>query len=369
MNTRPLLSLVALLVLACGVAAQGGEPSFQFDLNQARRAAAAQPSPSGAPAAGQPRSWSLSGEQRAGDVFSTLNDAARSPWSGWRRLWPQLSDYQIGDEWGKKPVTAAALAAGGPIFERAAKATARYGGATAFYLGRFNGRYLVATNHHVSGSSCKGEAEFPLLGRSFSCEKVYGDWPEVDLALFSIRVPRADEPLLAPLGRDFAFDADIYPGQRLLTIGFGVANNAGRQMVANQDGDCVVFSKRNNFRRLADPDEFNPGDYQAWSFANGCDVSHGDSGSAFIDRRTGDVLGIVWTGRFPKSEPVGRSSYLVPLIGSDDPQVWNELTLSVPAAKIRERVREAIAALPAGGDDARTLSAVIGSPAAGSAAR
>lgn len=356
-------ALFAAATFLLALSAVAEEPVYRFDWSQARKTAAQAPSPAGAPAAGQPRFWSLSGDQRASgeeSAFSIMNEATRSPWSRmWRRFFPQLSDYQIGDEWGKKAVTAQAMAAGGAVFQRAAKATAAYGGATAFYLGRFNGHDIVATNHHVSGSSCKGEARFPLLGRSFACEKVYGDWPEVDLALLSIAVPAADEALLAPLGRGFAFDAPIYPGQRLLTIGFGIAGNSAREMVANQDGDCVVFSKRGDYRLLADPDEFNPGDYRAWSFANGCDVSHGDSGSAFIDRRTGDVLGIVWTGKFPKSEPIGRSAYLAPLIGSDDPQVWTELTLSVPAAKMRERIREAIASLPADSDEAQTLSAIV----------
>jgi len=353
---RPLLACAAVTLMAAAVFAE--EPAYRFDWTSARQAAANAPSPAGRPAAGAPQSWSLSGEQRAGDrPFST--ESGWPSWSSWHRLFPRLRDYQIGDEWGKKPVTADMLASAGPVFERAAKATARYGGATAFYLGRFNGHFVMATNHHVSGSECKGEARFPLLNRSFSCERVYGDWPEVDLALFSIAVPAADEALLAPLGRDFAFDAPIYPGQKLLTIGFGVAGNGGRAMVADQDGDCVVFSRRGDFRLLADPDEFNPGDYRAWSFANGCDVSHGDSGSAFVDRRTGDVLGIVWTGRFPKSEAVGRSAYLLPLIGSDDPQVWSELTLSVPAAKMRERLQAAVAALPAGSDEAATLAAVL----------
>jgi hypothetical protein len=337
-----LASLLALVFLAGPLRAE--EPHFRFDWNAARQQAAAAPAPAAALLPGQPFFRSLAGQHK-------------TPW--WRRLFTTLSDYQIGDEWGKKPVTAASAAAGGAVFARAAKATAAYGGATAFYLGKYAGHHLVATNHHVSGSRCNGSARFPLLGRSFPCRQVYGDWKDVDFALFSVDVPPGDEPLLAPLARGLAFDAAIYPGQKLLTIGFGVANNRSRAMVANQDADCVVFSRRGEFRLLADPDEINPGDYAAWSFANGCDVSHGDSGSAFLDRETGDVLGLVWTGKFPKAPETGSSARLAALIGSDDPAVWSELTLSVPAAKIGERLRAELASLPAG-DRAATLSAVLG---------
>ena len=270
-------------------------------------------------------------------------------------------DYQLGDEWGKKPVTAGSLGKESSVFQRAAKATANYGGGTAFYLGIFNGHHMMATNHHVMRAmGCGVRADFVLLGKSFPCEKVYGDWTESDLAVFAIRGGAADAAVLAGLGRNFAYDAEIYPGQELLTIGFGVANNPRGVMMANQDSDCRVFSKRNEFRKMADPDDFNPGPDKVWSFASGCEVSHGDSGSAFVERNTGDVVGIVWTGRIPKSPKVSSSAYLTEMQRLNSPEIWTELSYTVPAASIRDGLNAALAG-PLSPDERATIGAIVGS--------
>jgi hypothetical protein len=269
-------------------------------------------------------------------------------------------DYQLGDEWGKIPVTS--LAGENAVFSRAARATAFVGGATGFYLGKFNGKHMMATNHHVfHGRPCGWmSAKFNWLGKTFECEKVYGDWTQIDLVLFSITVPTDDEPLLAGVGGNFAFDAPVYPGQELLTIGFGVADNPSRAMVANRDSDCKTFSGAGEFRLMADPDDYNPGPDKVWSFASACDVSHGDSGSAFVDRRTGAVVGIVWTGRIPKSPSVKSSRALDDILRRNAPQIWTELTYTVPAAKIRDVVAASLAA--ADPETKSTLSALLLTP-------
>jgi hypothetical protein len=246
--------------------------------------------------------------------------------------------YRIGDEWGKIPYSAKDAA--DPEISKMAKATARVGGGTGFYIGLYNGRYVVATNHHVcpSAGDCMGvAARFTTLGKAFKINRFYGTWPEVDLALFSVDVPTvADQALLDSVASPFDFDNQLKRGQELATIGYGVGGNPNRALVVNQDSDCVVFSDSGEFRLMADPDDLNPGPYKAWSFANGCDVSHGDSGSAMIDRNTGAVVGIIWTGRIPKSEKVQQSDFLANLLKSPTEDVWKELSYAVPAAKIGE---------------------------------
>ena len=258
--------------------------------------------------------------------------------------------YQIGDEWGKKPVTAESLNRETPAFQRAARATAKMGGGTAFYLGKFHGHHVMATNHHVlpAASSCLGNAAvFPYLKRTssrFNCIRFFGEWSDVDLALFEIEVKDAEsEEALSKVAKNFAFHTSFTQGRELLTIGFGIADNAQRVMVANQDSDCVIFSQNDEFRFMADPDEFNPADYKAWSFANGCDVSHGDSGSAMVDRNTSEVLGLIWTGRIPKSPDVQHSDFLKGLMRSNGAEIWTELSFSVPAPKILEQLQKIIA--------------------------
>jgi hypothetical protein len=200
----------------------------------------------------------------------------------------------------------------------------------------------MGTNHHVQPSmSCRGSAKFQVLAKSYACVQVLGHWTAIDFALFTIEVPAADEARLATIGKNFNFDRALTAGQPLLTIGHGVADNPGRRLVANQDSDCKVFSE--DHRLMADPDEYNPGTYQAWSFANGCDVSHGDSGSAMVDRVTGEPVGIIWTGRIPKKPEAQDSAILDEWLRTQSPEIWKQLSYAVPAAKIREILRDVVA--------------------------
>lgn len=254
-------------------------------------------------------------------------------------------DYQIGSEWGKKPVLKADLAERSPAFRRAALATARVGGGTGFYLGKFGGFHWVATNHHVCPSAWRcvgGKASFALLEKSYSVKQLVGHWTEIDLALLIIDVPSSDESMMAEVGRPFFWGESLDAGDPLLTIGYGVAGNPRRQLMANEDADCKVFSQRGEYRWMGDPDQYNPGEYKAWSFSNGCDVSHGDSGSAMIDRESGQVVGIIWTGRIPKAKSIQNSGYLDQIFRQRSEEIWQELSYAVPASKIHEVLTEVV---------------------------
>jgi hypothetical protein len=273
-------------------------------------------------------------------------------------------DYQIGDEWGKKPVTYEDVIAD-TFFARMAKATAmiRRGG-TGFYLGVFNGHHIMATNHHVcpEAMDCSYDRaiEFPLLGFKTKIEEFYGSWPEIDLSLFSIEVNSlAFLQALSNNSSPFAFNEDVYRGEELTTIGFGVANNPLHKLMANQDSDCVVFSGNAEYRLMGDPDELNPGEYKAWSFANGCDVSHGDSGSAMMDRNNGHVVGIIWTGRIPKNKKVQSSQYLHEIMNQPNEDIWSELSYSVPAVHMKEYLQEQISSGAINTNFALTLSEML----------
>ncbi len=248
--------------------------------------------------------------------------------------------YQIGEEWGKKPVTPADLDSD-VFFKRMAMATARVrSGGTGFFIGQYNGRYVMATNHHVcpSSDSCMvpSVTRFPLLGEMQNdAVEFYGSWPEIDLSLFAIKVTDVQAESLKAVASPFSFGDELHRGQRLVTIGFGIADNPQRRMVANRDVDCVVFSGEAEYRLMADPDALNPGEYKAWSFANGCDVSHGDSGSAMMDRDTGRVIGIIWTGRIPKDPKVQSAAYLQDLLSQPTEDVWTQLSYGVPAVHMK----------------------------------
>lgn len=258
------------------------------------------------------------------------------------------SRYQIGDEWGKKPVTDLDMKSD-VHFARMATATARIrGGGTGFYLGEFNGRHVVATNHHVcpSANDCAGEkaVDFPFLGFKTKITEFYGSWPEIDLSMFAISASDVNiANALRAVSSPFSFHHELYRSQPLVTIGFGVANNTARRMVANRDQDCVVFSGDGEYRLMADPDDLNPGEYKAWSFSNGCDVSHGDSGSAMMDRGTGHIIGIIWTGRIPKNPKVQSSEYLNELLKTPSEDIWKELSYGVPAVHMYQYLNSQLA--------------------------
>lgn len=246
--------------------------------------------------------------------------------------------YQVGSEWGKNVVKLSDFDKIASL-EKIAKGTIKLGGGTAFYLGKFAGHHVIATNHHVCPGKwqCRFQkAKFPLLNKSYPVEHFIGTWSDIDAALMTIKVDQSDDSLLSQYANPFAFDVSLYRGQELMTVGFGTANNRNRVMVANYDDDCRVFSGEDEFRFMPDPDALNTGSYYAWSFANGCDISHGDSGSAMVDRTTGEVVGIIWTGKIPKSDRVQNSDFLKTLLDQPTEDVWSELSYAVPAAKIGE---------------------------------
>lgn len=279
-----------------------------------------------------------------GTPASGVSAFAQSPG---RPLRESLRDFQIGDEWGQFAVEESQFASAGRVFENLARATARYRGATSFYLGMYAGQALMATNYHVQSSfDCKdGEnggpawVEFPFLGLRAPCKKVYGIWREADVALFSIAVTPEQEERLAPFAHPLSEARSVRFDEPLLTMGFGSAGNPERRMTANWDSDCRVLSGDDEFVFLRDPDHPSPQSYSAWSFATGCDASYGDSGSAVVDRSTGEVLGLLWTGALPKRREVQDSHKVREWQDRRGLEVWREFNYVVAVPKIRDAVR------------------------------
>lgn len=273
--------------------------------------------------------------------------------------------YQIGDQWGKLKVNkrlyrnydvpkASLLAI---------QATAKLKGGTAFYLGKFAGRHLIATNYHVCKISfeCTGHdadfTEFQNDKRKYLVTKNLGLFVPIDLAIFEIEVNEGER---VPTPIAFDFDFEILKGSMLTSAGYGIGENYNRkfQMITFDD-DCKVFSKDDDFKLMKDPDSINPAYYKAWSFAVGCDSSHGDSGSAVLDRETGANIGILWTGGFPKSDEARSSKALTSWLNENDERIWKELSYIVPAKKIRELILKAIDAGEIKERDIPSLKALV----------
>jgi hypothetical protein len=262
-----------------------------------------------------------------------------------------ILDYQIGSTWGKSIIKQDSLENSSPAIRRAAKATARvrlgFGGATAFAIGQRGDQVLMATNHHVIGSEdqCQNAGiSFEMLGiSSLQCDRIIETSTDLDLTIFTISGTTAEQvSKIVSVAKSFNKD-EPRKGRTLATIGYGVAGNPGqRNLMKGLDEDCKIFSPDGESRFMADPDEFNPGPHMTWMFAIGCDVSHGDSGSAIVDRESGDVIGIVSTGKIPKDVKVRESTYLSGIYDAASEDVWKELTYAVPASKIWELLGSAL---------------------------
>ncbi len=265
----------------------------------------------------------------------------------------KLDPYQVGSEWGKKRVTEELLDSETKEFIRAAKATVSVGRATGFYLGKINNEHFLATNYHVieSADACRTIGiRLPLMDVRMRCKKHLGSWSDIDLSLQTVEIVLKEgqeldeiERALSEVAKNFSFSRKITKGLELTTIGFGMHKNPFQRMVANTDDDCRVFSTDADYRYISDPDQINPGPYKVWSFAHGCDASHGDSGSAMVDRKTGEVIGIIWTGAFPKLAETQDSKVLNEwLRDNNEKMIWTQLSYAVPAEKIAELIRSKI---------------------------
>lgn len=272
--------------------------------------------------------------------------------------------YQIGDEWGKKPVRKNLYRkyAIPESSKLAILATAKLKGGTAFYLGKFAGRHLIATNYHVCMLTfqCTGKyadfTEFNGAKTKFKVIRSLGLFVPIDLGLYEIEASENMPPALP-----FDFNFKIKKGMTLTSTGYGIGGNYERkkQMVIFDD-DCVIFSKDQEARLISDPDTINQAYYKAWSIATGCDSSHGDSGSAMLDRKTGVNIGILWTGGFPKSNEAKYSKELSLWRKNNNERIWKELTYVVPAKKIKEYLLRAIKKGEIKDQDLPAIKAMIG---------
>jgi S1-C subfamily serine protease len=218
--------------------------------------------------------------------------------------------------------------------------------ATGFVIGEKDGQILMATNHHVIEDQAfcdETKVTFEILKiKGLSCDKVLATDTTLDLTLFTVKgLNAADKPKLLEVMLPMS-KVEPKKGQNLLTVGYGFAGNDDGRLMVDQGHDCKTFSKDGDVRLLADPDTVNPGPYKTWVFATGCDVSHGDSGSALVDRTTGEVVGLLSTGKIPKIESVRSSEYLKTMFDTDSESVWSELTYVVPFAKILESYGEVV---------------------------
>lgn len=246
--------------------------------------------------------------------------------------------YQIGSVWGRKAFTFETRDQLPAVIATQALSVAKFLGGSAFYLGEFNGRHIMATNYHVLPGALNcyslSFADFVLLDQAFACKTFIASFSNIELSLFEIEVGQGREKHLEGIG--LAFDPYV-DSRELYGLGYGRQGNphpTRKALLLSRDDFCLPFSDQVRF--LKDPDEVNPVEYKVWSQPIGCDFSHGDSGAPVLNQ-SGEFAGIFWTGATPKSLSIQSDSFLRTLLEKPDELIWKELSYMVP---VREVVRE-----------------------------
>lgn len=255
--------------------------------------------------------------------------------------------FQIGPTWGAEKVTSNLLqnensynitkAALNTVYIRSLFAKG-----TGFFLGEHNGDMLVATNAHVLKNipSCTVSpviVGFKTMNLTYTCSKVIGIWRSIDFAIISLNTtPSSKRRLQAMDTLEFDFKADITKNNMLFSTGYGDKNSTGAFLTLKRDEDCRVYSETEEFLRLGNPNEKDAREVP--SFAMGCDISPGDSGSPVMDRRTGKVIGIAWSTYTPKPVTLRSSAYMERLRSEASDDVWKYLAYAVPASEIRQEL-------------------------------
>lgn len=246
--------------------------------------------------------------------------------------------YTVGKSWDKKPIQKIPTK-----FHPYLQSIGEIGSsATTFYIGHARSKYYVITNSHVCPNKqyCLNKrVEFPYYRnqRGSSLKAFVINTPiietSLDFALLEIQFQNLDTFSKPPMALKLSSKIPQYL-QPLISSGYGSYENEYGVLKTEISGDCRVFSKANDLRRIADPDETNPFPFLVHSFLIGCDVSHGDSGSPILDLRTGKVLGLLWTGKMPKDKAI-RTPNLTRLPYN---YLWTQLNYAVPSFMIKRLI-------------------------------
>lgn len=259
----------------------------------------------------------------------------------------EQTDFQIGASWSAQGLnTQVVTDINNFVISRGASSSVLirtiFAKGSGLYLGRFNDKHIVATNAHVLKNipSCAVTPvviQFKLLNAAYTCEKVIGIWRDVDFAIIALRTQRGSEALLNTLNPPkIAFNRPLIKNTLVYSFGHGSYQNSSDGLTLKADDDCRIYSQDNTLRRLSDPNQ--NGSRKIPSFAIGCDISPGDSGSPIMDRQSGDVYGFVWSTQTPKPITVKSSVYMERLRAENTGDVWKNLAYAIPASAIRDEL-------------------------------
>ena len=251
------------------------------------------------------------------------------------------SSYQIGSSWSRKHINSSSLevrylqSAVGEVGARA----------TLFYIGKRNNKHWAITNNHVcprnKKNKCLNQWVVFFYRKNKKGEPLKGhivdaplSRPDLDFSLVEIQFENLASfdslPLALSLSR-----SPPYHHQKLISLGYGIwLNQYGSLTIEEGSKDCKIFSHDNDIKLSSDPDTTAPLSYKVYSFIHGCDASHGDSGSPLLDEQSHEVIGLLWSGKYPKPINISQDGFdLLPY-----EQLWNGLNYAVPAFMISNEI-------------------------------
>jgi len=248
-------------------------------------------------------------------------------------------NYQIGPNWSREE------AFNFPQYFKIRESIASVGySATGFYIGSIQGKHYVVTNNHVCPSTlkCSGRTLEFFYKKNRKHKPVQAKIVQVslnilklDLSLLEIEFQNVFQNGDLP----FALQFEKRPppeGLHLLTMGYGMHHNEYGTLTLDHSNECKVFSKNGDLRMIKDPDTENPLNYRVFSFLMSCDASHGDSGSPVLDKRTGKVIGLLWTGKVPKLKRTSSNQYLT----LPYELKWQEFNFASPSFEIVKALKK-----------------------------
>lgn len=268
----------------------------------------------------------------------------------------------IGPKWSRKIVNLNQLEDYSPhlqrLFSSIAKVVTPTTSGTSFYIGKHSGEYLFATNHHVlmNQDSCVNGTSV-LVQNSFMgfCKKVIVSWPDVDIALFTVTLPKLNQEKLdefEPL--EFDFSNEILFQEKLVTAGFGRFQNNESYLTYTDDEFCMQVSGVKRHKRIEAPstDSEMKEPKKTWSFMHGCEGSPGDSGAPLMSRETGKIVGLYWGGKNPKGNRFYSEEYVKKIIKERSQKIiWNKFNMGVPVTLILEKIQKILKTNDFGSDN------------------
>lgn len=201
------------------------------------------------------------------------------------------------------------------------------------YLGQVSGKHIAMTVAHIFDdlSSCENEISFLIRSQNKNYYYPCAGWNfrmnENDILFFEISTNFANIDFLKPIEIS---NQDLILNQQLKLISFDRTGfNNDVELSVDFSNECVLLSNQKKF--IFDPDLADNRRLSSWSMAMGCDAIHGDSGAPIFDSES-KLLGLLWTGKFPKNS---SSQSLIP---TNETQLWQDYNYFVPVTEIKKEL-------------------------------